>query len=134
MRTALGVTLPVLALLFGISGAVAADDAATAAASPSPTEYPSQPITLSDEQQKLVWQRVSNQPDTAPPPLTSLPARPGRPAPGDVPLHPLPDQVTAEILALKGYSYAIVQDRLMIVNSSNKTVSHVIDTNQRHIR
>ena len=133
MRTYIGVTLPMLGLLFGVGGAVAADGAVSAE-SKTTSEYPSQPIELSAEQQKLVWQRVSAQPMNAPPPITSLPARPGQPVPNDVPLQPLPEQVTADVPALAGYSYAIVQDRLMIVNPASKTVSHVIDTNQRHIR
>ena len=133
MRTYIGVTLPMLGLLFGVGGAVAADGAVSAE-SKTTSEYPSQPIELSAEQQRLVWQRVSNQPMTAPPPITSLPARPGQPVPNDVALQPLPEQVTADVPALAGYSYAIVQDRLMIVNPASKTVSHVIDTNQRHIR
>ena len=133
MRTFFGVALPMLGLLFGVGGAVAADRTVSAESQATP-EYPAQPIELSTEQQRLVWQRVSDQPMAAPPPLTSLPARPGQPAPADVPLQPLPDQVTADVPSLAGYSYAIVQDRLMIVNPSNKTVSHIIDTNQRPIR
>ena len=122
----------VISLVLGAGGAVATDRVVSDKSQVT-SEYPSQPIELSSDQQRLVWQRVTNQPLTAPP-LTSLPVRPGQPVPSDVPLQPLPEQVTANVPLLVGHSYAIVQDRLMIVNPSNKTVVHVIDTNQRTVR
>ena len=131
MRASLGIALPVLAVMLGAGSAGAIDNAARV----EPTaEYPSQPIKLSTEQERLIWQRVHNRPEMAVPPLSSLPVPPGQVLPNDVPVQPLPDDVTAEVPALKGHAYTIVQDRLMIVNPSDKIVGHVIDINQRSIR
>lgn len=132
MRASLAIALPVLALVLGAGGAGAIDRAPPAEIQ-APPEYPSQPIKLSTEQEKFIWQRVNDQ-LTAIPPLSSLPVRPGQVLANDVPVQPLPDDVTAEVPALKGHAYTIVQDRLMIVNPSDKIVGHVIDINMRSIR
>jgi hypothetical protein len=133
MRASLCIALPVLILVLGVGGIVAINSAASEEGQAT-SEYASQPIKLSTEQERLIWQRVNDQPVAAAPPLSSLPVRPGQAVPNDIPLQPLPDNVTSDIPSLKGYAYAIVQDRLMIVNPSDKTVGRVIDTNQRSIR
>jgi hypothetical protein len=133
MRNLLHIMLLLLALVSWVANAGAIDNATSE--SQTNSEYPSQPIQLSTEQEKFVWQRIHDQLVTmTPPPLSSLPVRPGQHVPNDVPLQPLPDDVTSVIPSLKGYAYTIVQDRLMVVNPSDKTVGHVIDTNQRSIR
>jgi Protein of unknown function (DUF1236) len=85
---------------------------------------------LSSEQEKAVWQRINNHPVQAPSPSQlTLPV--GAVVPNEVPLQPVPDDVAAEISSLKAYDYAIVQDRLLIVNRSDKTVVHVINATLR---
>ena len=131
MRNLFYIALPLLTLVFGIGGI----GAINSAESESRITSESQPIKLSTEQEKFIWQRINDQLETmTPPPLSSLPVPPGQRVPNDIPLQPMPDEVTSVVQSLKGYAYTIVQDRLMIVNPSDKTVGHVIYTNQRSIR
>jgi hypothetical protein len=126
------IALPLLALIAG-GGARAATEGSPAGASTVPVEYPSQPIQLSTDQERFIWQRVRDQPvDFSA--ASRLPVPPGQVLPNDVPLQPLPDDVATQVPSLQGYQYAILQDRLLLVNPSNKTVGHVIDINQRSIR
>lgn len=81
---------------------------------------------MSPEQEKFVWQRIKNHPASAPP-WSQLPPPVGQVVPQDFPLEAIPDDVSAEVSSLKGYDYAIVQDRLLIVDRSNRTVVHRIN-------
>jgi uncharacterized protein DUF1236 len=83
-------------------------------------------IRLSPEQEKIVWQRIKTHPASVPP-WSQLPPPVGQVVPQDFPLEAIPDDVSAEVSSLKGYDYAIVQDRLLIVDRSNKTVVHEIN-------
>jgi hypothetical protein len=108
--------LAAIILAASIIGASAQDNAA-------PTEP--QPIHLSTEQEKAVWQRINNYPIDPPPSQLVVPV--GEVVPKDVPLQSIPDDVAAEISSLRGYSYTIMHDRLLIVNRSDNTVAYLID-------
>ena len=121
-------TLAVLILASGTGSAMAIDD--------SPGKVPrtgnSQPaVHLSSEQEKTVWQRLNNHPAQAAPP-SQLTVPVGAVVPPDVPLQPVPDDVTAEFSFLKDCDYTIVHDRVLIVNRSDKTVVHVINGTLAH--
>jgi Protein of unknown function (DUF1236) len=126
-------TLAALILASGSGAAVAIDDSpASGKVPPGASSQPSSgvPIHLSSEQENTVWQRINNHSVQAPPP-SQLTVPVGAVVPDEVPLQAIPDDVAADISSLKAYDYAIVQDRLLIVNRSNKTVVHVINATLR---
>jgi uncharacterized protein DUF1236 len=124
------------ALLAVILTAIMAGPASTdsmAQASPNAEQGTSgtpAPIRLSTEQEKSVWQHINRHQIASPPP-SQLTVPVGKAVPEDIPLQAIPDDVVAEVPSLKGYDFAIVQDRLLIVNRSDKTVVHVINATLR---
>ena len=122
-----------LILASSAGAAVAIDDAPASVKVPSSaSSQPTSgtPIHLSGEQEKTVWQRIKNHPVQAPPP-SRLTVPVGGVVPDDVPLQTVPDDVATGILPLQAYDYAIVQDRLLIVNRSDKIVVYVINATLR---
>jgi hypothetical protein len=126
-RTMIPLFRTTLALLLLTAGAAAIDSAASTSTRTAQAKSESSgTIRLSPEQEKIVWQRIKNHPASAPP-WSQLPPPVGQVVPQDFPLEAIPDDVSAEVSSLKGYDYAIVQDRLLIVDRSNKTVVHEIN-------
>ena len=82
-------------------------------------------LTLTRSQQRTVWRdlgkQASNQ--TAP---SNFTASVGATIPGDVTIKAVPAKVAARVSSLKPYDFALLNDKLVIVNPNDKKVVDVI--------
>lgn len=82
-------------------------------------------LTLSRSQQRTVWKdlgkQASNQ--TAP---SNFKASVGAMIPGDITIQAIPAKVAARVSSLKPYDYARLDNKLVIVNPTDKKVVDVI--------
>jgi hypothetical protein len=82
-------------------------------------------LTLSRSQQRTAWKdlgkQASNQ--TAP---SNFKASVGATIPGDITIQAVPAKVAARVSALKPYDFALLDNKLVIVNPNDKKVVDVI--------
>jgi hypothetical protein len=131
MKTKIIAIATVAALAAGIGSASAADNQAmsnssTANKSMSSTMQPmaQDNLTLTPAQQRMAWRDIGRQAkdQTAP----NFTASVGATLPSDVSLRAIPAKVADRVSALKPYDYALIHDRLLIVNPSDKKIVDVI--------
>lgn len=82
-------------------------------------------IKLSSAQEKTIWQDVNKQQYNAKAP-SGFTAKVGEKLPNTVMLHPLPTSVTNNIATMRPYEYAMLDQRVLIVNPQDKKVVDVI--------
>ena len=114
-----------LAAILALSGATAASAANRMANPSSKTTGASDTLNLSDTQQKSIWKDISHHASnqTAP---TGFNAAVGTAIPSTVNTHPLPRQAARDVPAAKPYRYAMLQDKLLIVNPSDHKIADVV--------
>jgi hypothetical protein len=114
------------ALAAGIGTASAADSHAMSNKSMSPAMQspPKDNLTLSPSQERTAWKDISRDAtrQTAPKFAASV----GATVPSDISLRAVPAKVATRISVLKPYDYALVHNKLLIVNPSDKKVVDVI--------
>jgi hypothetical protein len=143
MRQSNAAALSLLALMIGIAaaaaGAAAARDKAnapaanaTSTASPSanatnakPSAQTSDTLALSDAQRQAAWQDLymDSLNQSTPP---GFDAAVGATVPNTIVIVPVTAQAGSDVPALKPYSFAMVQKKLVIVNPSNRKIADVI--------
>jgi hypothetical protein len=130
--------LSVAALIAGISAASAGspmsrDNANPPAAKMQSDKTPSanaaaqsgDALTLSEAQRKMAWQDLymdSLNQNTPP----GFDAVVGTTVPNTIVIAPVTAQAGSDVPALKSYSFAMVQKKLVIVNPSNRKITNVI--------
>ncbi|HEY3791941.1 MAG TPA: DUF1236 domain-containing protein [Bradyrhizobium sp.] len=82
-------------------------------------------LTLTRSQQRTAWRDLSKQASnqTAP---SNFTASVGATIPGDVTIKAVPAKVAARVSSLKPYDFALLNDKLVIVNPNDKKVVDVI--------
>jgi cytoskeletal protein RodZ len=82
-------------------------------------------LSLTLSQQRTAWLDISKQASAQPAP-SNFTASVGATVPGDVSLQSVPASVTARVSSLKPYDYALLHNRLLIVNPNDKKIVDVI--------
>jgi uncharacterized protein DUF1236 len=122
-------TLPIAALVL-ISGMGLASAASSSSTTPSSTSSMGQQtakdsLSLSKAQERTAWNDISKEGSKQSAP-SNFTAFVGAQVPGSINLHSMPADVASQVPALKPYDYALLQERLLIINPSDKKVVDVI--------
>jgi Protein of unknown function (DUF1236) len=138
MRQSRTAGLSVLALMIGIAAAAAGSASARDKANAPATNAPSANATnakpsaqsndtlaLSDAQRQAAWQDLymDSLNQSAPPGFDAVV---GATVPNTIVIVPVTAQAGSDVPALKPYSFAMVQKKLVIVNPSNRKIADVI--------
>jgi hypothetical protein len=122
------IAITAAALVAGIGTASAADmhtTSNTMSKTPAMQSMAKDNLTLSRSQQRTAWKdlgkQASNQ--TAP---SNFKASVGATIPGDITIQAVPAKVAARVSALKPYDFALLDNKLVIVNPNDKKVVDVI--------
>jgi hypothetical protein len=108
-------------LLSGVSAATAASNMSNRSASAA-----SDTLTLSDAQQKTIWKDVSRHAAAQNAPQ-DFNAAVGTAIPAGITTYPLPRRATRDVPAVKPYRYAMLQDKVLIVNPSDNKIADVVN-------
>jgi Protein of unknown function (DUF1236) len=138
MRQSSAASLSVLALMIGIAAAavgsaIARDKAnapavnapATNATSSNSSAQAGDALALSDAQRQAAWQDLymDSLNQSTPPGFDAVV---GATVPNTIVIVPVTAQAGSDVPALKPYSFAMVQKKLVIVNPSNRKIADVI--------
>ena len=115
----------VFASSIGVAGAANSDVSKTKA---NPMQLAKDSLTLTRSQEKTVWNDIRKQASEQTAHLRFA-ASIGVEVPKNVTLRRIPAHAVNQIPALKPYDYALIRDRLLIVNPSDKKVVDVIRRN-----
>jgi hypothetical protein len=117
MRKFASAAIAAALLLSGVSVASAASHMSTAAASDT--------LNLSATQQKSVWKDLSRHATNQSPP-SGFNATVGQAIPSGISTYPLPRQAARDVPAVKPYRYAMLQDKVLLVNPADKKIADVV--------
>jgi hypothetical protein len=128
MKTGMRLTVVAVALLSGLSVAVAASSSTSkeGMAKSAPASMLKDKLSLTSKQQATAWQDISKQAtkEKAPAHFT---AKIGTVVPSKLLTLPVPTTVSSKVPALRQYQYALLQNnRLLIVNPHDNKVADVI--------
>ena len=107
--------IAVLALLTSAGVAIAADTGATS----------KDQLSLTNAQQKEIWQSVSKQNMKDTTPAGFRPAI-GTVVPGSMKLHALPGDATRQVPAVRSYDYVMVQNDVLLIDPTSKKIVDII--------
>ncbi|PZA09515.1 hypothetical protein DNX69_23515 [Rhodopseudomonas palustris] len=82
-------------------------------------------LTLSDAQKQKLWGDLSSNAQRQTPPA-SFSGNVGEVVPNNVNTKPLPSQATNEVPVIRNYNYAMLNDRIVLVNPRTNKVAGVI--------
>lgn len=82
-------------------------------------------LSLTSAQERTAWKGISRQANSQTAPSGFSPTI-GATVPTDISLKPVPAKVASRVSSLRPYDYALLQNRLLIVNPSDKKVVDVI--------
>ena len=122
MKKSASVAVAAALLLSGVSAASAASHMSKEA---NGAMTAGDTLALSATQQKEVWKDLSRHAanQTAPSGFT---ATVGAAIPSAISTYPLPRQAARDVPAVKPYRYAMTQDKVLIVNPSDKKIADVV--------
>lgn len=112
-------------LASGIGVASAANSNAMSKTPPAMQSMAKDSLSLTHAQQRTAWRDLSKQASTQSAP-SNFTVSVGATVPGDVSLQSVPAKVAARVSSLKPYDYALLHNRLLIVNPSDKKIVDVI--------
>jgi hypothetical protein len=122
--TSIASTAIALAAAFLLTGATAASATGMQSSGANPSS-PQDTLTLSQAQQKTAWQDLYtgalNQPTPA-----GFDATVGAAVPNSVATAPVTAKAASDVPALRPYSFAMLQNKLVIVNPSDHKIARVI--------
>ena len=123
MKKSASVAVAAALLLSGVSAASAATSHMSKGAGGAATAGDT--LALSATQQKQVWKDLSRHAanQTAP---SGFNATVGAAIPSGISLYPLPRQAARDVPAVKPYRFAMLQDKIVIVNPSDKKIADVV--------
>jgi len=107
--------------LAGISAASAMDSASKSTTGSSQSDT----LNLSSSQQKTLWNDISANAAKQQAP-SSFNATIGEALPSSLTSHALPSKAATDVPAAKDYQYVMMQNKLLLVNPSDKRVAEVI--------
>jgi len=116
------------ALVSGIATASAASNQATSkmSASSAMQPAPKDSLSLTRSQERMAWNDVKKI-DTSQTAPAGFTAAIGTTVPNEVTLKSVPSDLASRVSALRPYDYALVQNKLLIVNPGDKKVVDVIN-------
>jgi hypothetical protein len=121
MKKSASVAVAAVLLLSGVSVA----SAASHMSSRSGNAAASDKLDLSSAQQKSIWKDISRHAANQNAP-SDFNAAVGAAIPDGVNTYPLPRRAARDVPAVKPYRYAMLQDKLLIVNPSDKKIADVV--------
>lgn len=77
------------------------------------------PLPLSEEEKSRIYEAVSKKDEAV---VRALEARPATTLPPDVQLYDLPEDITKEIPAVRGYKYVRLPEKVLLVSPPNRIV------------
>ena len=89
------------------------------------TAAASDTLSLSNAQQKSIWSDVSHHASNQSAPL-GFDAAVGTALPSRVSIYPMPRKAARDVPAVKPYRYAMLQDKVLIVNPSDRKIADVV--------
>jgi hypothetical protein len=122
MKKSASVAVAAVLLLSGVSVATAASHMSNRSGSSAAA---SDKLDLSSAQQKSIWKDISRHAANQNAP-SDFNAAVGTAIPDGVNTYPLPRQAARDVPAVKPYRYAMLQDKLLIVNPSDKMIADVV--------
>jgi uncharacterized protein DUF1236 len=128
MKLHLTTIAAIAAFASGIGAASAAGNHAMSSNSMTPAMQSKAKDTLSltNSQERTAWRAMSRQAGNQTAPSNFTPSV-GAKVPSDITLKPVPAKVAARVSPLKPYDYAVLQNKLLIVNPTDKKVVDVIN-------
>jgi hypothetical protein len=116
-----------LALVTGVGSASAADHAMSNKSSKMPMtqSMATDSLSLTTSQQKQAWNGIESQATKQNAPA-SFTASIGATVPQEIKLSPVPAKVANEVPKLRPYDYALISNKLLIVNPKDKKIVDVI--------
>jgi Protein of unknown function (DUF1236) len=121
MRKHISVALAAGLLMAGVSAA----SAAGMSQSNSTMSQPTDTLSLTSAQQKMVWNDLHGQATEQKAP-SGFNATIGAIVPSTVKTEPVPSKAATSVPALKSFNFAMVDGKLLIVNPSDKKIVDVI--------
>ena len=122
MKKSASVAVAAVLLLSGVSVASAASHMSNRSGSSAAA---SDKLDLSSAQQKSIWKDISRHAANQNAPSDFNPAV-GTAIPDGVNTYPLPRRAARDVPAAKPYRYAMLQDKLLIVNPSDQKIADVV--------
>jgi hypothetical protein len=122
MKKSASAVVAAVLLLSGVSVASAASHMSNRSARSAAA---SDTLTLSDTQQKSIWKDVSRRATNQNAP-SDFNATVGSAIPASVNTYPLPRQAARDVPAVRPYRYAMLQDKVLIVNPSDNKIADVL--------
>jgi hypothetical protein len=113
--------------LVSATGAVSAADSGAMSKKPTAAmqSMAKTSLSLTRSQQRTAWRDISKEASRQSAPA-NFKASIGATVPADISLQAVPANVASRVSALKSYDYALLHDKLLIVNPSDKKVVDVI--------
>jgi hypothetical protein len=122
MKKSASAAVAAVLLLSGVSVASAASHMSNRAGNSAGA---SDKLDLSSAQQKSIWKDISRHAANQNAP-SDFSAAVGTAIPDGVNTYPLPRQAARDVPAVKPYRYAMLQDKLLIVNPSDQMIADVV--------
>jgi len=122
MKKSASVAVAAVLLLSGVSVASAASHMSNRSGNSATA---SDTLALSGAQQKSIWKDISGHAANQNAPSGFNPAV-GAAIPAGVSTYPLPRQAARDVPAVRPYRYAMLQDKLLIVNPSDNKIADVV--------
>ncbi len=114
-----------LAAVLALSGVTAASARHMSGRMHGATANASDMLSLSGTQQKKVWSDVSRHAANQNAP-SGFNAAAGTAIPDGLSTYPMPRKAARDVPAVRPYRYAMTQDKLLIVNPSDKKIADVV--------
>jgi Protein of unknown function (DUF1236) len=122
MKKSASVAVAAVLLMSGVSVASAASHMSNGSGKSAAA---SDRLELSSAQQKSIWNDISRHAAKQNAP-SNFNAAVGTAIPAGVSTYPLPRRAARDVPVAKPYRYAMLQDRLLIVNPSDKKIADVV--------
>ncbi len=122
MKKSASIAAAAVLLLSGVSAASAASHMSSGATTAGMAR---DTLALSATQQKDIWKDISHHAtnQTAP---SGFSATVGEAVPSGVSTYPLPRQAARDVPATRPYRYAMMQDKVLLVNPHDKKIADVV--------
>jgi hypothetical protein len=122
MKKSASVAVAAVLLMSGVSVASAANYMSNRSGNSAGA---SDRLELSSAQQKSIWKDISRHAANQSAP-SGFNAAVGTAIPATINTYPLPRQAARDVPAAKPYRYAMLQDKVLIVNPSDKKIADVV--------
>ena len=122
MKKSASIAVAAMLLLSGVSVASAASHMSNRTGNSAAA---SDRLDLSDAQQKSIWKDISRHAANQSAP-SGFNAAIGTAIPASVSTYPLPRAAARDVPAVKPYRYAMLQNKVLIVNPSDKKIADIV--------